>query len=103
MTAPASPAARCAVVGGDKLLAGVGGPAALCEAFERAARTRGLDQRLTVQVRVEPRSIFAADVTLADGRKLETLNMAEMDAPLSRATLDRLGEAIANHVAGARP
>ena len=103
MSAPASPKARCEVVSGDKLLAGLGGSAALCEAFERAAAERGLDKSVTVQVRVEPRSMFAADVTLADGRKLPTLNMAEMDAPLTGATLDRLGAAIANHVAAARP
>ena len=101
VSAPAT-AARCEVVSGEKLLVSAGGAPALCAAVDRAIAARGLVQRFTVRVRVEPRSIFAADITLADGRRLPTVNMAEMDRPLTSATLDYLGKTIVDHVANAR-
>lgn len=101
MTAPAADAFRCEVVNGDKLPAASGGAAALCAAIERAA-TSSAGQPFTVEVKVGPRSMLGADVTLADGRKLSSLRMAEMDRPISAATFDRFGAAIAAHVAGVK-
>ncbi len=100
MMAPAAASARCQVLNGEKLLAASGGAAALCQAIERATAARGLEMRFTVQVRVEPRSMFSAEVTLLDGRKLPAVQMAEMDRPITKDTLDRFGFAIADHVAG---
>ena len=100
MTAPAQAGARCHVVEGEKLPAASGGARALCDAIERAAAARGLQQRFTVQVRVKPRAMLSAEVKLPDGRTLPALHMAEMDRPVTRDTLERFGLAIADHIAG---
>ena len=103
MTAPADSPPRCHVVGGEKLLASSGGTVALCEAVERAVARRSPDQRFMVEVRIEPRSVLTAVVTLGDGRVLPALHMAEMDRPITKDTLDRFGSAIVDHAAiGAR-
>jgi hypothetical protein len=99
MTTSAQAGARCHVEG-EKLPAASGGARALCDAIERAAAARGLQQRFTVQVRVKPRAMLSAEVKLPDGRTLPALHMAEMDRPVTRDTLERFGLAIADHIAG---
>lgn len=100
MTAPAPHATTCHVVNGDKLPAASGGSQELCRALERALASRHPKPRFTVQVRVEPRSILTADVTLEGGRTLPALHMAEMDRPVTKDTLDRFGRAIVDHAIG---
>ena len=102
MTGAESANARCTVVNGDKLPAPSGGATALCRAVERGAVTRGLKYDFKVKVSVGKRSMLMADVVLADGRRLPTLHFAEMDRAISRDSLNRLGVAIAEHVAAAR-
>lgn len=100
VTAPGQPIARCQVVEGDKLPAASGGIDALCAAIDRAAAARGVEQGFSVKVRVGPRSMLAAVVTLADGSTLPAVNMAEMDREVTRSTLDRFGDAVADHIKG---
>ena len=100
MNAPTGSAPQCLVVNGEKLPAGSGGSEELCRALERALVARGRQPRFTVRVRVEPRSILTADVTLADGRTLPALHMAEMDRPITKDTLNRFGRAIVDHATG---
>jgi hypothetical protein len=100
MSAPPVTGAQCLVVNGEKLPAASGGSDELCRALERALAARGPEPRFTVRVRVEPRSILTADVTLADGRTLPALHMAEMDRPITKDTLDRFGRAIVDHATG---
>jgi hypothetical protein len=100
MTAPARPADACHVVNGEKLPAASGGAQELCRAVERALASHDAKPRFTVQVRVEPRSVLTADVTLDDGRTLPALHMAEMDRPITKDTLDRFGRAIVDHATG---
>lgn len=101
VTQPSTAMPFCEVVSGEELLHAVGGAKALCNAVEGAVAAQRLDQRFTVQVWVKPRSMFSAEVTLADGRKLPPLGMVEMDRPMVEDTLDRLGLAIAEHVVNA--
>lgn len=100
MTAPATHAAPCQVVDGAKLPAASGGAQEVCRALERALAARSSAPRFSVRVRVEPRSVLTADVTLADGRTLPALHMAEMDRPITKDTLDRFGQAIVAHASG---
>jgi hypothetical protein len=100
MTAPAVPPSPCQVVEGAKLPAASGGAEEVCRALDRALAARPGAPRFTVRVRVEPRSILTADVTLADGRTLPALHMAEMDRPITKDTLDRFGRAIVDHASG---
>jgi hypothetical protein len=100
MTAPTGRTPQCLVVNGEKLPAASGGSAELCQSLERALAARVQKPRFTVRVRVEPRSILTADVTLADGRTLPALHMAEMDRPITKDTLDRFGRAIVDHATG---
>jgi hypothetical protein len=88
----------CHVIESEKLPARSGGAAALCDAISRAAAARGLSKTFEVQVRVGPRSMLSAEVTLPDGRSLAALNMAEMDREVSRDALNRFAVAIADHV-----
>jgi hypothetical protein len=100
MSVPGEPVAQCHVVEGDKLPAASGGSDELCRALERALDTHGPRPHFTVRVRVEPRSILTADVTLADGRTLPALHMVEMDRPITKDTLDRFGRAIVDYASG---
>jgi hypothetical protein len=88
----------CDVVNGDQLPVESGGVPALCRAIDDAVAGRGVDVQLTVQVSVERRSVLVAEVTLADGRHLPALRMAEMDRPISREMFERFGLAVADHV-----
>lgn len=100
VTAPTGSAVQCKVVNGEKLPAASGGATELCRALDRALAARDPKPRFTVQVRVEPRSVLTADVTLADGRTLPALHVAEMDRPVTKDTLDRFGRAIVDHATG---
>jgi hypothetical protein len=101
MTTVPRPAPRCHVVVPAKLPADSGGEATLCAALDRAVAAQSLKTRFTVAVHVGERSMLSADVTLADGRTLPTLRMAQMDRPISKGALERFGAAIADHVARA--
>ena len=101
VTAPSVPAQRCVVQNDKRLPAGSGGGAVLCAAIEQAAIARGLGETYTVRVVVGPRSLLTAEVTLLDGRTLPPVSMAKMDRPIGRSTLERFGDAVANHIAGA--
>ena len=101
MTAPV-PADRCIVQNDKRLPVDSGGGAALCAAIEQAAIARELSGAYTVRIVVGPRSLLTAEVTLSDGRTLPPVTMAEMDRPIGKSTLKRFGEAVANHIAGAR-
>jgi hypothetical protein len=101
MTAPAAPSEQCQVTNGAKLPAASGGSAALCAAIQQAAEARGKHGTFTVRVSVGPRSRLTAYVTLADGRSLPPLHLASMDRAIGKATLERFGAAVADHVAGA--
>jgi len=100
MTPPAAAHGRCYVSNGAKLPAASGGSVALCAAIERAAESLG-KQAFTIRVDVGPRSMLTAYITLKDGRRLSPLRMAVMDSAIGKATLERFGAAVANHVAGA--
>jgi hypothetical protein len=100
MTAPTAHPSPCQVVDGAKLPTASGGADEVCRALERALAARPSAPRFTVRVRVEPRSVLTADVTLADGRTLPELHMAEMDRPITKDTLDRFGQAIVDHASG---
>ena len=97
-TPPAAP--RCQLVNAAKLPPASGGARTLCAALDRAVAAKSLKSPFTVKVSVGERSLLTADVTLADGRNLPALRMAQMDRPISKATLERFGAAIADHVAG---
>jgi hypothetical protein len=86
---------KCTVTTGEKFLATAGGEQALCAAVERALAGSSAAE---VAVTVAPRSQFAADVTMRDGRKLSTVHYMEADRPLDRSSIDRLAAAIAGHV-----
>jgi hypothetical protein len=100
MMSPPQSAGWCQVVNGDKLPSASGGSEELCKALERAVAAKGSKDRFSVRVRVEPRSILSAEVTLADGRTLPALHLAEMDRPITKDTFDRFGRAIVDHAAG---
>jgi hypothetical protein len=101
MSTPVTATYRCNVVSGEDRLDAAGGPQALCRAVQRAAAAMRLGQSFTVQVRVQPRSMFLAQVTLANGRRLPAVHMVEMDRAITKDTLDRFGLAIVEHVASA--
>ena len=101
MTSPAGSAARCEVSNADKLPAASGGGAALCAAIERAVASRGLGRTFLVRVVVGKRSKLTANITLADGRILPSLHMAQMDRPIGRTTLEQFGGAVADQIASA--
>jgi hypothetical protein len=98
MTGPIQADVRCHVTESEKLPAASGGAAALCAAIEQAAAARGVPAGFTVQVKVAPRAMLSADVTLPDGRTLATLHMAEMDRDVTRDMLNRFAVAVADHI-----
>ena len=99
MTPPSASAGWCAVSNGGKLPAASGGSAALCAAIEQAVAARGLRRDFSVRIAVGERSMLTVDVTLADGRTLPSLHLAQIDRAISRTTLEHFGESVANHVA----
>ena len=101
MSAPTPQSPRCKVVDGDKLPAASGGSAALCAAIERAVSERAPGTAFTVEVRVLPRSMLAATLTV-DGRRLPEHKFASMDRELDGASFTRFAAAVAEAVAGAR-
>ena len=92
---------ECVVVNGGDLPTASGGAAALCRAIDDGAARRGLDQAFTIRVSVERQSVLAGDVTLADGRRLPAVRVAEMDRQISGDMFKRFGLAVADHVGGA--
>lgn len=92
---------ECDVVNGEDLPAASGGAAALCRAIDDGATRRGLDQAFAIRVTVERHSVLAGDVTLADGRRLPDVRVADMDRPISGDMFMRFGLAVADHVGGA--
>jgi hypothetical protein len=101
MTHPAPPPGSCEVSHGEKLPRASGGGTALCAAIAQAASARGLAATFAVRVSVGPKSQLSAEITLANGRSLPPLRMAEMDRPIGPSSFARFASAIADHIAGA--
>lgn len=93
-------APQCHVVGDTKQLVSAGGAKAVCAAIAKAGANRSVNG-FSVEVRVAPRAHLIATVSLADGRRLDPLEMAEMDRGIMPPTLTRLARAIVDQVAGA--
>lgn len=99
MSASQPKAARCHVVGGDRLPPETGGAGALCRAIEKAVSARAPELRYTAAVRVLSASSLAATIKFADGRALPEQRMATMDRALSKASIERFAQAIAAEMA----
>jgi hypothetical protein len=99
MTAAPQSVTHCHLLGPAKLPTASGGISSICAALNRSLTASGFNPRFTVAVRVLKGSLLNADITLVDGRVLPTLQMAQMDGPITKAVLERFGVAIADHVA----
>lgn len=91
----------CRVVGGEKLPAESGGSDALCRAIADAAAEQAPGIGYSVEITVLPRSRLSAAITTSDGRKLEQLNFARMDKPLTSGAFKRFATSIAAELAKA--
>ena len=99
MSAPQLEAARCRVVGGDKLPQETGGAYALCLAIKEAVAARAPKLQYSAAVRVLSTSSLAATIKLADGRTLPEQRMATMDRALTKASIERFAQALASEMA----
>jgi hypothetical protein len=99
MQRPVAEPTQCAVIGANKLPAGLGGGEAICAAIRAAVRERGPTD-FAVEVRVESASAIAANVRFKDGRTLPEQKLAVSDRPLNRGSIERFAAAIADAVAG---
>ena len=88
----------CTVRGGDKL-AGAGGTAGICAAFEKAAKAKG--QKFGVRVTVAGPSALTAEVTTAKGKVLPPLRLDSADRPISAGSVDRFAATLVEQVAKA--
>ena len=95
MSTPSRTAAKCDIVGGEKLPAQSGGPKALCAAIERAMAERVPGTKVTAEVRVLSPSRLRATLRTDDGRVLDDQNYASSDRALSRASFDRFAVGLA--------
>ena len=95
---PAADPARCRVVGGEKLPADSGGAEALCAAIERSAAARAPGVAYSVEIRVRSASGLSATL-IADGRKLPEQSLRISDRPLTKGSLERFAEALAEQLA----
>lgn len=93
---------RCRVVGGDKLPAETGGPAALCAAIKQAAQERAPGTDFSVTVQVLSNYSLSAIVQLDDGRQLPEQKMAISDRGLNRSSVEFFASAIAAEIARAK-
>ena len=91
----------CRVVGGEKLPAESGGSDALCKAIADAVAKQAPGTGYSVEITVLPLSRLSAAITTADGRKLEQLNFARMDKPLSSGAFKRFAASVAAELARA--
>jgi hypothetical protein len=99
MSAPRESApGPCRVVGGEKLPAESGGPAAICSAIEQAVAARAPKARYSAEVRVLSKSGLAANVEVG-GRKLPEQHFAVMDRNLNPGSIKRFAEAVADQIA----
>ena len=92
-------AARCVVVGGEKLPAALGGAAGVCSAIERAVARAAPGVSYRVEVAVPRPFMLSARVVLGDGRRLPEQRLTVSDRPLSPAMVERFAERIAAAVA----
>ena len=102
MSAPNSQSPNCRVVGGEKLPPGSGGSGALCSAIERAISARAPGKAFSVEIRVLPRSMLVATLTV-DARALPEQKFASMDRDLDVHSFERFAHALAEQVAKERP
>ncbi len=101
MSAPPTSSPRCTVVDGERLPAASGGSAALCAAIERAISERVPGTVFTAEVRVLPRSMLAATLTV-NGRELPEHKFASMDRELDKSSFARFAQSLAESLAQAQ-
>lgn len=89
----------CHIVDGGKLPSAMGGPRALCTAFEKAIKSKAPNVPYLLEVRILSPHSLAAMVTLADGRKLEEQRMAVSDRQLNPGSIEWFAQAIASKIA----
>lgn len=99
MSASTNVPVKCRVDGADKALAAAGGPQALCEAIEAAARAKAPKASFTVEIRALSTYSLAANIRLADGRDLPEQRMAVNDRRIDRGSIERFAAAIADQIA----
>jgi hypothetical protein len=99
MSTPQLEAARCHVVGGDRLPRETGGADALCRAIKEAVAARAPKLQYIAAVRVLSASSLAATIKFADGRTLPEQRMATMDRALTKASIERFAQALAAEMA----
>lgn len=101
MTRPASGPVTCRVSGADKALADAGGPAALCQMIERAAKARDPAVSFAVHVHAPSTHSLAAKIELPDGRVLPELKMAVSDRSIDQGSVEQFAAAISDAAANA--
>ena len=101
MTRSTSEPVTCRVSGADKALADAGGPDALCEMIERAAKARAPGVAFAVEVRAPTIYSLAASIRMADGRSLPELQLSISDRRFDCGSVERFAAAIADEAAKA--
>jgi hypothetical protein len=95
MSAPGKSAHLCRVIGGEKWLAGAGGPDALCGEIRRAMAAAIPGQAYDVQVRLLSPSRAAATLTV-NGHALSGQHFAIMDSDFTGPSLREFAQSLAN-------
>lgn len=96
MSAPHD-APKCRVIGGEKLPAESGGPAAICSAVEQAIAARAPGVAYQVDIRVLSKSGLSATV-VTGGRTLPELQFSVMDRNLGQASVERFAAGVADQL-----
>ncbi len=101
MSAPRAAVPRCQVMGGDKLPAETGGPAALCRTVEEAVAAAGVSTPYSIQIRVLGPAALAATVTTSDGRVLPEQRFRSSDRDLAASSIERFARSLSTALAAA--
>lgn len=101
MTNSTSGAVSCHVSGAEKALAQAGGPTALCELIEGAAKAKAPGISFRVEVRAVSTYLLAAKIQFPDGRVLPELKMAVSDRHIDKGSVERFATAISEAAAAA--
>jgi hypothetical protein len=99
MSAPSSSAAKCNVVGGEKLPPQSGGRDALCAAIEKAVSEKVPGVGFTADVTVFSDWKLGATITTADGRHLPEQRHVILDAKLNRQSFEQFANSLAAKLA----
>ena len=91
---------QCAVVGADKLPAGIT-PGVICDAIKTAAKTTAPGIDYSVEVQVRSASSLSAIVRFPNGTTLAEQKMAVSDRQLNRGAIERYANSIAVEIARA--